>query len=63
MDRGAGASAAGRLRLADVLRNDGAVPRIAAKERFRVRYLSDVSYWLYLCHLPPVLAGQMLTVD
>ena len=36
---------------------------IAAKERFRVRYLSDVSYWLYLCHLPPVLVGQMLTVD
>ena len=35
----------------------------AAKERFWVRYMSDASYWMYLWHLPLVLAGQRLLVD
>ena len=33
-----------------------------ARERFGVRYLSDASYWLYLTHLPLVIAAQMLVV-
>lgn len=36
----------------------GAFRRYLAGERFRVRYLSDASYWLYLTHLPLVLLLQ-----
>jgi peptidoglycan/LPS O-acetylase OafA/YrhL len=35
---------------------------IFVRERFGVRYLSDASYWLYLTHLPLVIAAQMLVV-
>ena len=35
---------------------------IAARERFWVRYVSDASYWIYLWHLPLVIAGQSLLV-
>ena len=41
----------------------GLFRRIAAWERFWVHYLSVASYWLYLCHLLLVIAGQLLTVS
>lgn len=36
---------------------------IASKHRHWVRYVSDASYWMYLCHLPLVLVGQALAVS
>ena len=36
---------------------------IASRENFTVRYVSDASYWMYLVHLPLVIAGQFLVVD
>ena len=36
---------------------------LASRERAWVRYLSDASYWIYLWHLPLVVAGQRLIVD
>lgn len=36
---------------------------IAARERRWLRYLCDASYWIYLGHLPLVMALQALVVD
>ena len=36
---------------------------IASRESFAVRYFSDASYWMYLAHLPLVMAGQMLVLE
>ena len=36
---------------------------VAARESFAVRYFSDASYWMYLVHLPLVIALQMLVLD
>ena len=35
---------------------------LASRRSFTVLYLSDASYWMYLAHLPLVIAGQMLVV-
>ena len=35
---------------------------IASRESFTTRYLADASYWMYIAHLPLVIAGQMLVV-
>ena len=36
---------------------------VAARERFWMRYISDASYWIYLLHVPLIIAGQLLTAD
>jgi len=41
----------------------GLCERVLARERPAVRYVSDASYWLYLIHLPLVIAGQALLRD
>lgn len=38
----------------------GGFARIANREHRSIRFLSDSSYWLYLAHLPLVIAGQIL---
>ena len=34
-----------------------------ARERFRVRYMSDASCWMYIVHLPLVIARQRLAAS
>ena len=36
---------------------------LASKERFWVRYISDASYWIYICHLPLMILVHMLILD
>lgn len=36
---------------------------VMSGERFWVRYMSDASYWLYVAHVPLVIAGQQLAKD
>ncbi len=36
----------------------GLARRLLARPSPRIRYLSDASYWLYIAHLPLVIAGQ-----
>ena len=36
----------------------GLFHRYLSEKNFRVRYLSDASYWMYLAHLPLVFVGQ-----
>lgn len=38
----------------------GLCERLLAKDRPWIRFLSDSSYWLYLVHLPLIIAGQAL---
>lgn len=38
----------------------GLCERLLARDRGWVRFVSDSSYWLYLVHLPVVIAGQAL---
>ena len=38
----------------------GVCERLLSRERWWVRYVSDSSYWLYLAHLPLVMALQRL---
>ena len=40
----------------------GAFKWLVNRERNSIRYLSDSSYWLYLCHLPLIIVGQMMLV-
>ena len=41
----------------------GLTGALLASERIWVRYLSDASYWLYLVHLPLVMAGYWWVAD
>ena len=41
----------------------GLFRRVFATERRGVRYLSDASYWMYVVHLPLIMAAQWLVRD
>jgi peptidoglycan/LPS O-acetylase OafA/YrhL len=41
----------------------GLFRRILKQENKIVRYISDASYWLYLTHLPLILAAQIMVRD
>ena len=41
----------------------GLFRRFVSKERGWIRYLSDASYWMYVAHLPLVLAAQLWVRD
>jgi peptidoglycan/LPS O-acetylase OafA/YrhL len=41
----------------------GLFRRLLKRENQTVRYLSDASYWLYLTHLPLILAAQVMVRD
>jgi peptidoglycan/LPS O-acetylase OafA/YrhL len=41
----------------------GLFRRFLRRENKTVRYISDASYWLYLTHLPLVLAAQVMVRD
>lgn len=41
----------------------GVFRRFLSRERGWIRYLSDASYWMYLAHLPLVLAAQVMVRD
>ena len=41
----------------------GLFRRILQRENKSVRYVSDASYWLYLTHLPLILAAQVIVSD
>jgi peptidoglycan/LPS O-acetylase OafA/YrhL len=41
----------------------GLFRKILKRENKTVRYVSDASYWLYLTHLPLILAAQVLVSD
>jgi peptidoglycan/LPS O-acetylase OafA/YrhL len=41
----------------------GLFRRFVSQERPWIRYLSDASYWMYLAHLPLVIAAQLWVRD
>ena len=41
----------------------GLFRRILKRENKTVRYISDAAYWLYLAHLPLILAAQVAVRD